>query len=368
MEIIGIICEYNPFHNGHLYHINKIKEMYPDSLIVLVVNGYFLQRGEISILTKEDKVKIALENNIDIVLELPFIYGTQSADNFANYAIKILNNFKISKLVFGSECNDIEKLKSIASLQLEEKYKLNLKKHLKNGINYPTALAKSLEIENFSFTPNDLLGISYIKTILINNYNIEPISIKRTNDYHDLTSNEQIISASNIRNKLNNNLDIKKYLPNNIIDNLININYALYFKLLKFKILTSANLNNILDVDEGIEYRLKKYIMLSNNLDDFINNIKTKRYTYNKLNRMSIHILNNFKKKDNNDINYIKILGFNNKGKKYLNKFKNFEIPIKINKQSIQYKYELQASILYDLINNSHTYDFEIKNKPIIKN
>ena len=367
MEIIGIICEYNPFHNGHLYHINKIKEMYPDSLIVLVVNGYFLQRGEISILPKEDKVKIALENNIDIVLELPFIYGTQSADNFANYAIRILNNFKISKLVFGSECNDIEKLKSIASLQLEEKYKLNLKKHLKNGVNYPTALAKSLEIENFSFTPNDLLGISYIKTILINNYNIEPISIKRTNDYHDLTSNEQIISASNIRNKLNNNLDIKKYLPNNIIDNLINVNYALYFILLKFKILTSTTLNDILDVDEGIEYRLKKYIMLSNNLDDFINNIKTKRYTYNKLNRMLIHILNNFKKIDNIDINYIRILGFNKNGKNYLSRFKNFEIPIKVDKDSIQYRYELQASILYDLINNTNTFEFEIKNKPMIK-
>ena len=107
MEIIGIICEYNPFHNGHSYHIKKIKERYPDSLIILVLNGYFLERGETSILSKEDKVKIVLDNSIDIILELPFIFGTQSADTFASISLKILNNFQVSKLIFGSESNII---------------------------------------------------------------------------------------------------------------------------------------------------------------------------------------------------------------------------------------------------------------------
>ena len=88
MEIIGIIAEYNPFHNGHIYHINKIKEMYPDSILILVLNGYFLERGEISLLAKENKAKIALDYGVNIVLELPFIYGTQSADTFANMSIK----------------------------------------------------------------------------------------------------------------------------------------------------------------------------------------------------------------------------------------------------------------------------------------
>jgi predicted nucleotidyltransferase len=178
MDVIGIICEYNPFHNGHLYHINKIKEMYPNSLIVLVLNGYFLERGEISILTKEDKVKISLDNNIDIIAELPFVFGSQSADTFAEAAVIILNYLGVQKLVFGSECNDIDLLTSIASKELKENLNQKIKENLKEGCNYPTALNKSLGI-NIN-TPNDLLGISYIKAIIKNKLKIKPITIKRT--------------------------------------------------------------------------------------------------------------------------------------------------------------------------------------------
>ena len=366
MDIIGIICEYNPFHNGHLYHIKKIKELYPNSLIILVLNGYFLERGEISILTKEAKVKIALANNIDIILELPVIYGTQSADTFASISLKILNNFHVNKIIFGSESNNIEKIKEIASKQLDEKYDVLVKEYLNDGINYPTALAKALNI-NFSFLPNDLLGISYVKAIIRNNYNIDAITIKRTNNYHDTTSTNNIVSASNIREKIKNNEDISKYIPINIKDFINNTNYDNYFRLLKYKINTDNDLNEYLDVDEGIEYRLLEYINKSKNIDEFINNIKTKRYTYNKLNRMLIHILLSFLKTDNIDIEYIKILGFNSKGKKYLNSIKdNLLIPTVINKNSLQYKYEIRASIIYDLVNNTNTYEFEQRNKPII--
>lgn len=366
MEVIGIICEYNPFHNGHLYHIKKIKELYPNSLIILVLNGYFLERGEISILSKEAKTKIALAHGIDIILELPVIYGTQSADTFASVALKILNNFHVNKIIFGSESNEIEKIKEIASKQLDEEYNKLVKEYLDNGLNYPTALAKALNID-FEFLPNDLLGISYTKAIIQNNYNIEPITIKRTSAYHDTSSNDHIVSASNIREKIKNNEDISKYIPINIKDFINNTNYENYFKLLKYKINTDNYLNKYLDVDEGIEYRLLEYINKPKNIDEFINNIKTKRYTYNKLNRMFIHILLSFLKTDNIDIEYIKILGFNSNGKKYLNSIKeNLEISTNINKDSIQYKYELKASIIYDLINNTNTYEFEQRNKPII--
>lgn len=366
METIGIICEYNPFHNGHLYHINKIKELYPDSLIILVLNGYFLERGEISILSKEAKTKIALANNIDIVLELPVIFGTQSADTFAKYSLKILNNFNVNKIIFGSESNNIDLIKEIANKQLNKDFDEKIKIYLDKGINYPTALAKALNI-NFDFTPNDLLGISYVKAIIKNNYNIEPICIKRTSDYHDKISNDYIVSATNIREKIKNNEDISKYIPINIKDFINNINYNNYFKLLKYKINTDLYLNNYLDVDEGIEYRLKEFINKSNNIEDFITYIKTKRYTYNKINRMFIHILLNFLKSDNQDLEYIKILGFNSKGKEYLSNIKNkLIIPTTVNKESIQYKYELNASIIYDIINNTNTYQYELKNKPII--
>ena len=366
MEIVGIICEYNPFHNGHIYHLKKIKELYPDSLIILVLNGYFLERGEISILTKEEKVRIALEHNIDLVLELPFIYGTQSADTFANISIKILNNFQVNTLVFGSECNDINILKNIANKQNDSNYNNLVKTYLDEGINYPTALAKALNID-FEFLPNDLLGISYVKAIINNNYKIKPITIKRTNNYHDLLSNDTIISASNIRMKIYNQEDISNYVPSIILNNLVDINYQAYFKLLKYKINTDPNLHEYLDVSEGIQNRLQKYINISNNIDELRNYIKTKRYTYNKLNRMFIHILTSLKHDLIHDIEYIKILGFNKKGSDYLNTLSTLDIPTKVDKSSIQYQYEIKASIIYDLINNTNTYQFELKNKPVIK-
>ena len=133
MHVIGIIAEYNPFHNGHLYHINKIKELYPDSLLVLVTSGYFTQRGHISVLDKETKTRIALDNNIDIVLELPVIYSTQSSDIFAYNSIKLLNELKVDKIIFGSESNNIEDLKYLANIQLSKnKYDTLVKKYLKD--------------------------------------------------------------------------------------------------------------------------------------------------------------------------------------------------------------------------------------------
>ena len=368
MDVIGIICEYNPFHNGHVYHINKIKELYPNSLIVLVLNGLFLERGEMSILTKETKTRLALQYGIDLVLELPVIYGTQSADTFADKAVTILNIFGVNKIIIGSENNDSSILMKIANIELNNpNFNIKVKEYLSLGNNYPTSLAKALDI-NFDFKPNDLLGISYAKSIVSNGFKIELLTIKRTNDYHDTKSNAKIISAQNIREKLKNNIDISNYVPYDINKLNKNINYDNLFILLKYKINTE-NLSKILDVDEGIEYRLKKYINSANNINDFISLVKTKRYTYNKINRLLIHILLNIPKDINNiELSYIKILGFNENGKDYLNSIKKeLLIPTEVNKESSLYKYELRASIVYDLINNTNTKDFELRNKPIIK-
>lgn len=370
MDKIGIICEYNPFHNGHLLHINKIKEMYPDSLIILVLNGYFLERGEISCLTKEAKTKIALEHKVDLVLELPTLFGTQSADIFAENAIKILNNFKIDKLIFGSECNDITILEKITDHILNDSYQNNVKELLKTGINYPTALAKAIPIK-FNFNnPNDLLAISYIKAIKKNKIDITPISIKRTSDYHDTLSNERIISASNIRNKLKMNEDISYFIPDNVHNEILTTNNSLLFKLIKNKILTTPNLEKFLTVDEGIENRLIDAAKKSSSLEELVNSIKTKRYTYNKINRMLTHLLLGITKEDNLNakLDYIKILGFSEKGKKYLQSIKKeLLIPTIVNKDSIIYKYEINASLIFDLIQNTNTYGFELQNKPIKK-
>ncbi len=369
MEYIGIICEYNPFHNGHIYHIEKIKEMYPNSIIILVLNGYFLERGEISILTKENKTKIALEFGIDLVLELPVLYGTQSADIFAKKAISILNEFKVNIIIFGSVLNDINILNNIVDEINNNDYQNKVKELLNKGMNYPTALAKAINTKIDFNNPNDLLGISYLKVIKNKNYTISPITIKRTSDYHNLDSKEKIISASNIRNKYKNQEDITNYLPTISRKLLVTFNEELFFNILKIKILTTPHLEKFLTVDEGIENRLKENIKKCSSLEDFIKLIKTKRYTYNKLNRMFIHIMLGITKKENiNTLSYIKILGFNKNGQEYLNKIKNhINISTKIDKTSIQYKTEIKASILYDILTKSNTYEFELENKPIKK-
>lgn len=368
MDIIGLIAEYNPFHNGHLYQINKIKELYPNSIIILVLNGYFLERGIISLESKEEKTKLALKYGVDIVLELPFVYGSQSSDIFAESSIKILNNLKINKLVFGSESNNIEKLKETAAYQLTDEFNEKVKTHLNEGINYPTALNKA-GINNIT-EPNDLLGLSYIKSIIKNNYNIDPITIKRTNSYHDNNLDDSIVSASNIREKFENNLDISKYIPEGKINN---INYDLLFNLLKTKILTDKDLSIYLTVDEGIENKLKKEIINSNNIEELVDKVKTKRYTYNRIMRMLTHILIGLTKEDNEklSLDYIRLLGFNKHGKEYINSIKkDITIPV-ISKvadlDSLINKYEQTAAIIYEQLTNDSVNVFENSNKPIIK-
>lgn len=369
MDIIGIIAEYNPFHNGHIYHIKKIKEMFPNSIIILVLNGYFLERGEISIESVENKTKLALENNIDIVIELPFVFGTNSADIFSEASIELLNELKVEKIIFGSECNDVIKLTNIAKIQIDNENNIKVKENLKKGLNYPSAL--NTNVLNIN-TPNDILGISYIKAILKNKYNIEPITIKRTNDYHDIESNNEIISASNIREKIKNNIDISNFVPNTKYIN--EIDYELYFNLLKYKILNDNELSKYLTVDEGIENRLIKVINECNNLEELIKKIKTKRYTYNRINRMFIHILVGLTKEDKNKLlknEYIRLLGFNEQGKKYINSIKkDINIPIVSNLKNINSlikDYEIKAYNIYNLLSKENILDYEQKNKPISK-
>lgn len=336
MKKIGIICEYNPFHNGHLYHISKIKEMFDDSLIILVMSGNFTQRGEASIIPKYSKCDIALLSGIDLVIELPFIFATQSADVFAKTSIEILDKLNVDYVVFGSETNDINKLTMLAKTQINnKKYDKLVKEYLDKGVNYPTALSKALYqlTDKKIDKPNDILGVSYIREILKLNSNITPICIKRSNDYNSIELNDNITSASSIRYALLNGNNVKNYVPEYVYDYLKNPIFTKnYFNLLKYKIMTENTLEEYQTVDEGIQNRIKKCIINSKDLDDLILKVKTKRYTYNKLSRMFIHILCNLKKeevKKYNKISYIRVLGFNIKGRNYLNEIKkSIDIPI----------------------------------------
>lgn len=366
MEIIGVIAEYNPFHNGHLYQLEKIKELYENSLIVLILNGYFLERGIPSIETKEEKTRLALKYGVDIVIELPFVFGSNSSDIFASSSIELLNELGVKTLVFGSESNDVELLTSIAKYQSTEEFKNSLKDNLKKGLNYPTAMNKA-GIRSIK-DPNDLLGISYIKAILDGIYDIKPVTIKRTNDYLDTKSNDSIISSTNIREKINNNIDISNFIPEG---NIATINNELLFNLIKYKIISDDDLSKYLTVDEGIEYRLKKVIKNVNNLDELVTSIKSKRYTYNRIMRMLIHILIGLTKEDKEILKrneYIRLLGFTTKGSKYLNSIKkDIKLPLVTKITNVDSKiktYEFKSAEIYQLITNENVLEFEYSNKP----
>ena len=368
MDAVGIICEYNPLHNGHIHHIKETKKLFPGKPIILVLNGYFLERGEVSVLSKENKTKLALIYGVDLVVELPFIFGTQSADIFADAAIKILGYLGCSYLVFGSESNDIETLKKVATIQDSPEYNKKVQELLTTGINYPTALAKALEIDTDIFNPNDLLGISYIKAIKKNKLEIKPITIKRTSDYHSTTEESDMISASNIRNKLKNKEDITNYVPRKTVKLIENLSLEDLFPYIKYKIVTDLDLSRYLTVDEGIENRLKEKIIDAKTVEELIMNTKTKRYTYNKITRMLVHILIGLPKEINKlaSIEYIKILGFNKKGREYLHNLKeDLEISLIPIPNSLQYKYELIASEVYSLISKNKILAYEKSNKPI---
>ena len=217
MNTIGIIAEYNPFHNGHLYHIKKIKEKYKDSTLVLVMTGNFTERGDIAIIDKWKRTEIALNNGIDLVIELPYPFATQSADYFSYGGITLLEKMNIEKVIFGSESDNIEDLKIIAETQLNnDEFDKLVRIYSKMGKNYPTAISQAIYdlTEKKVETPNDLLGVSYIKTILKYNYKIKPETIKRINNYHDENIESEIASATAIRNAIKEGKDIRNQIPN----------------------------------------------------------------------------------------------------------------------------------------------------------
>lgn len=360
MASVGIIAEYNPFHNGHLYHLNKIKELYPNDTIILVMNGNFTERGDVSLLDKWKKTEIALKAGIDLIIELPYPFATQSADYFSYGAITILEKLQVEKVIFGSESDNISDLETIVDAQLTNPdFDKLVKIYSKFGENYPTALSLALKdlTGKTIKTPNDLLGISYIKTIKQNNYKIKPQTIKRTNNYHGTTLDQSIVSATAIRTALKENKDITNQVPSFVLPYLTDLHDINdYFPLLKYKIITEKDLSIYQTVDEGIDKMLKKEIINATSYQDLINKIKSKRYTYNKISRMLVHILCNFTKEEAkvlNDISYLRILGFNNKGRKYLNDIKKeLTIPLisKISKDKDKMlEFELETTKIYAL-------------------
>lgn len=376
MKVLGLIVEYNPFHKGHIYHINKSKSLVKADYTVAIMSGNFVQRGEPAIINKWKRSEIALEYGVDLVIELPFVYSCQSADYFAKGALKILSEIGVTDLCFGSEIGDIEVFKEIAYCikDHEDEYNHLVKENMKLGIRYPDACNKALNalMNKEIRTPNDLLGLSYVKEIVFNNYDITPHCFKRTNDYHSEELAE-IASATSIRKALLEGKEITSYLPHSeLYKNFYTLDMFYPYLRYVLSITSKEELQEDHMVDEGIENLLIENIKSSNDMETFIQSLLSKRYTRPRIQRMIIHILMNNKKEDIRkamDIDYIRILSMNEKGREYLNIIKkdlNFTLVSNISRYSHPaLDIELKAARLLSLIGNEELDEMERKHIPL---
>lgn len=319
MKIIGTIVEYNPLHNGHIYALNEIKRQSNADILIAVMSGSFTMRGDLSLFDKFTKTKQALQAGIDIIIELPFTYTIHNSDLFAKHSVTFLNNAKVDEIWIGSESNNPDLFnEAYEAFKLEEN-QIKIKKLLDEGYSY-----KQATNQIFSLPSNDLLGYSYYKAIKDLNYNIQLKTIKRLGaNYYDETPN---IFASAYAIRQDKNLAIK-YCPN-YIDMSKALDNNILFPYLKYQI-QSKNPNQLKElflVEEGIENKLKT-ITNFDNIDDFINELTTKRYTKSRIQRILAYVLFNITKKEMNTIlktnpDYIRVLGFSDSGKNYLKKIK----------------------------------------------
>lgn len=378
MKILGIVVEYNPFHNGHIQHIKKSIDFIKPDYVIAVMSSNFVQRGEPAIIEKWSRSKQAIQYGIDMIIELPFVYAVQSADYFAKGAIDLLYHAGVTDIVFGSECGDIQVFKEIAVTvnDNEELYNKYIKEYMNDGLRYPDACNKALSklLNKEVRTPNDLLGLCYVKEIINRNLPIIPHCIQRTNDYH---SEEllHISSATSIRKALLENTDVSNSLP--FVDDYKNRHLNTledFYPYLKYKVLTSSleELKSIHLIDEGLENRIKQQIALCSTMEDFIDSLSSKRYTKVRIQRMIIHLLmNNTKEEINNAMNvtYLRILALSNKGREYLKILKKIsDYTIVSNFSSHNHKaldMEAKATSLISLINKDVKEEY--KYHPYIK-
>ena len=344
-NVLGIVCEYNPFHNGHLYHLTESKKITQSDYSIAIMSGNFTQRGDVSIVDKWSKTKMAIENGIDLVIELPILYSISSAENFANGAIKILNSLGIVDFIsFGSECDDISILNDIANVLCAEpdEYKTLLSHELSRGVSFPKAREKALmmylndvrRFANVLSAPNNILGIEYLKALKRQNCRIEPVCVKRKSSNHSdntISDYSEFSSATAIRNAcLSNSFDkIKNVMPEsafeilndnikkgNYVSNISNFDKEIIYTLRK---MSTDEIANLPDVSEGLEFALKNAANSCNSVIELLSMVDSKRYTKTRIQRILLYAILGITKKDmqtsRNIKPYVRVLGFNDKGR-----------------------------------------------------
>lgn len=397
--ICAIICEYNPMHTGHVFLINEAKKLTGCDYMVGLMSGNFSQRSEPCILDKFSRAEIACKNGLDLVLNLPTIFCTNNAEIFALSSIKILNNLNINFLAFGVETLNEESFFELAKFLNNEpkKFKTLLKQNLKKGKNYKQTLNETLikykenfsknlqeNLEDILTKSNNILALEYVKSLLKTKSRIKPIFIKRVDNYINKKVIENFASSTKIREEILNNKieNIKEFLPQNSLNYFenISINFELFYNLILYEIKTK-NLNDlkqIYSVNEGLENKLKLEASKTNDYNEFIKNLNSKRYKQNKINAILLNSLLGITHKLVNKIYttktniYVKILAKNKQNTDILSVINTKNLIIRkndINKIKYNsfnkhiYLVENKANSVYNLIAKTHMLENDIYNK-----
>ncbi len=375
MSVIGIVCEFNPFHNGHKHLIDSVKKQ--GDTVVCVMSGNYVQRGEPAYFPKDVRVKTALINGADIVLELPFVYATSSAEYFAMNAVKILDSFGCDEIAFGSEGANVNDLNKVVDILLNKDFNVKVKDYLETGVSYPSARDSALKDYNCDFdvsAPNNILAIEYLKSIRELNSNMKAVIINRIGvGYNDDCAVDNISSATHIRNLIKSKASFEKYVPNNsyeLYKECIEKGNALSIEKYNSSLLgilrtkTYYNSANIANMAEGLENRIIDSIKASESLDEIYDRAKTKRYTHSRIRRAVLSLAFGV---TTNDLNisapYCRLLGFNKNCSDILGKLASgSKLPyivtyndlIKIDNENAKRIFELEclSTDIYSLIMN----------------
>jgi predicted nucleotidyltransferase len=403
LNISAIIAEYNPLHKGHLYQINQTKDLTQCDGLVCIMSGNFVQRGEPAVIDKWSRAKMALENGVDLVLELPVVYSLSSAEFFAHGAVTILNNLGIvNNICFGSELGNVDILYKLAEILIEEpdKFKHYLKYYLDLGNTFPVSRSKALiqygmehdivtnsETASILNNSNNILGIEYCKSLIKNNSRIIPYTVKREGGaYNSDVLDERFSSATAIRKIMRgcDNINIlKPHLPAasyNIIENLHKADYKFTFEnsmlpYIKYKCFHGKEaLVNIPDVTEGLHNRIHDSVITSDNYGEIMTKIKTKRYTYTRISRILCQLFIGFDSFNTSALrvsrpSYVRVLGFNKIGRdmlKSMRKNEDIEIYTKLPTHTgDMLELDLLSTKMYSLINKSVLHNSDYLMNPI---
>lgn len=350
MKVAAVISEFNPFHNGHKYLVEKIKSEHADC-VVAIMSGNFVQRGEVAIVDKYERAKAALQGGCDLVVELPTVFALSSAERFAKGGVQIADALNADILCFGAENEDVSKLTQIADAFSNDDFKSALKLNLSNGNYYAKAVANAIEQHlskehaDMLNGANNTLGVEYIKAL--KSTNISPVAIKRLGVDHDSDITfENISSATNIRNLIKNGESYTEFSDIPISD-YADINELETAILYKLRTMSKEELENLPDVSEGLHNRICECARSSNSLEEFYNNLKTKRYTLSRLRRIVMCALLGITKELNSyDAQYVRVLGMNKVGATLL---KNCKLPLLCNFPHDYDALSLDAKKVFDI-------------------